>query len=221
MQRRDFPAYQERRRLQVPNLTLNFTRFTDNAAVKPKAYHVGYSVSLQIRRARYNIETVWDHHYKFLRAFGREMTAKYPDVAAISKSVTDKLLPTVSKASAPLPLVPSQQNVVTPKTATVSTPKSNAHLPLVAGNCVCGFHFLSDESLESKQDHIERCEDFQRADQANKDKTLKKIGLQPVAPKQKTSRQEEITCLNCKRVFAASASSWFYHTHLKVRNFSA
>ncbi|KAH4183348.1 hypothetical protein HBI80_214180 [Parastagonospora nodorum] len=183
---------------------------------KPKAYHVGYSVALQIRRARYNIETVWEHHYKFLRAFGRELTARYPDVAALSKSVTDKLLPAVSKASVALPPAQSQPNVITSKTVTASTPKSNVPLPLIGAKCFCGFQFLSDESLESKQDHLDRCEDFQRADQASKDKTLNKVGLGPVVLKQNTSRQEEITCLNCKRIFASSASSWFYHTHLKT-----
>jgi hypothetical protein len=186
--------------------------------VRPKAYHVGYSVALQIRRARYNIETVWEHHYKFLRAFGRELTASYPDVAALSKSVTDKLLPAVSKASVALPPAPSQQNVVTSKTVTASMSKLDVPLPLTGAKCFCGFQFLSDESLESKQDHIDRCEDLQRADQASKDKTLNKAGLRPVVPKKTKSRQEEITCLNCKRVFASSASSWFYHTHLKVSN---
>ncbi|EAT83768.2 hypothetical protein SNOG_08600 [Parastagonospora nodorum SN15] len=176
-----------------------------------------YSVALQIRRARYNIETVWEHHYKFLRAFGRELTARYPDVAALSKSVTDKLLPAVSKASVALPPAQSQPNVITSKTVTASTPKSNVPLPLIGAKCFCGFQFLSDESLESKQDHLDRCEDFQRADQASKDKTLNKVGLGPVVLKQNTSRQEEITCLNCKRIFASSASSWFYHTHLKSR----
>jgi hypothetical protein len=67
--------------LSIKNHVTNFS------AVKVKPHEISLRIPMQIRRARYELETIFEHHNKFLRTFGTELRKKYPGVDALAASV--------------------------------------------------------------------------------------------------------------------------------------
>jgi hypothetical protein len=160
-----------------------------------------------IRRAGYELEITVDHQLKFLKAFGPALLKAHSDVEGLAESIEiPKLAPPAPQAIKP-----------TPKPVTVPSSVGKSVESPAKAKCACGFHFLAEESKADYQEHIDRCEDFERQPADKKTSLLRSLSITVNEPKKQTQpRAESITCRNCKRDFSNAQSKWFYEVHIKV-----
>jgi hypothetical protein len=176
--------------------------------VKLKGSETTQRKSLEIRRGCYELETIWTHHYKFLKAFAGHLLKQYPAAAELADSVA-ATLPTIT---------PESKAVTSIAGALSSKPEKYIPLPGIVAACICKYSIFKDDPIEAKKEHIERCDHLQAASEAQKKLVLNNIGLVVSVPKQTQPRQAELTCFHCSQSFSNAASEWFFKTHVPVSN---
>jgi hypothetical protein len=177
--------------------------------VKLKGSEITQRHSMAIRRGCYELETIWTHHLKFLKAFAEQLIEQDPAAAELAKSV-----------AATLPTITPELKAVTSTAGTLSSkPAKYIPLPGIVAQCICKYSFFKDDPIEAKKEHIDRCDEYQAASDEKKTLLLSNIGLGVSVPKLTRPRQAELTCNHCSQKFSNAQSEWFFSTHVPVSEF--
>jgi len=170
-------------------------------------HKTGLDTQFKIRRARYQLKTIFKHHHSFLEVFGPKLIAAFPETANIAASVVAGLA--ANRASAPA-VVP--RTIAPPVTPSPSSARASDPVTF----CECGYHFLAADSPEARRAHLDDCSKFQKATDEEANMLLINLGLKRAEPKQTQANPDSVDCWHCKRTFDASARTWFHTSHLKM-----
>lgn len=184
-----------------------------------KDHQMELELPAQIRRAPIEMEEVFSHQLRFLKAYAKEYhTAN----ARMTTTVIPVKVPAPVSDSCSFQPVQGTSRTPTPEVVATETRKSSLTpraLPSVAldNKCPCGKLLMDTDPQPTCRRHLDRCTTFQKLHPAGKSALLAKIALNSSITSSPPSDKADISCKNCNRTFSSAHTTLFINHHLKVR----